>query len=108
MKTEAAFKLRNQEEMTGQLRAIGGTEDLRERFYPLLVKHAGKEATTQTVRDWLAGAIGEYTQTLPTNALRNIRRLMYINAGRFVDAMVVEAATATEIKAYFRAALLKL
>ena len=102
METGQVFKLPSEEKIRGRLLAIGGTNHLQERFFPLLTKYAGKEATAQEVREWLVGAMGEYMQTLPKNALRNIRRLMYINAGRFVDAMVEEKAVAAEIKAHFR------
>lgn len=105
METRPALKLPNEEKIMDRLLTIGGTADLEERFYPLLTKYAGKEATMQNVKDWLAGAIGEYVATLPVNARPGIRRLMYKNAGRFIDAIVEEKTTASEIKDYFRTAL---
>ena len=49
MKIEVVFKLPDQDEMTRRLFAIGCTQDLRERFFPLLTKYAGEEVNSQKV-----------------------------------------------------------
>ncbi len=101
MKIEVVFKLPDQDEMTKRLFAIGCTQDLRERFFPLLIKHAGEEVNSQKVIELLATAIEDYTQTMPESVIHSIKLLMYVNARLFIRALVDDEASAAEIKQYF-------
>ncbi len=101
MKTEAVFKLPDEEKMLKRLFEIDLVSPLQKGFFPLLTRHAGEEVTPAKIIELLAKAIEEYTRTFSDSIALSIKQLMYLNAGWFAKALVDDEVIAKEIKQHF-------
>lgn len=74
----------------------------REKFYPLLLSHAGETLAYEGVVILLETAIYDYVQGLPSNMYNIMMNIMAGMAPLFVDAMIDDEQVAEEIKEKIR------
>jgi len=95
---EGIIILPNKEEMLNRLIKANDNSHLQERFYPILLKSAGKELVAQDIVMVLTLAIYDYVEGMPTI----MSNLMYMQADQFIDALVDDKKVAREAKDFFK------
>lgn len=99
--SDKVITLPNREEMQQRLLAVDDNSHLQERFYPLLLQHAGEEKVARGVVMLLALAIYDYTSGMPPV----MSGLMYMKADSYIDALVDDPEVAEAAKASLAEAL---
>lgn len=94
MDNERIATLPNQEEMLEHLIKVDDDPHLRERFYPLLTKHAGEEKVAEGIVLMLELAIYDYTEGMPSM----MSALMRMKLPNFIDALVDDPDIAQQAK----------
>lgn len=99
--SEKVITLPQADDMFRRLVQVNDSAHLRERFYPLLLEHAGTEKVPDGVTLMVMLAIAEYTGNLPVV----VQSAMLVSAPRFIDALVDDAEVAAEAKQLFADAI---
>lgn len=99
--SEKVINLPNRDDMQRRLLAVDDNSHLQERFYPLLLKHAGEKLVAQGVVMLLALSIHDYTEGMPPM----MSGLMYMRADDYVDALVDDTEVADAAKSFLAEAL---
>ncbi|KKQ93177.1 MAG: hypothetical protein UT66_C0023G0001 [candidate division CPR2 bacterium GW2011_GWC1_39_9] len=97
MTEDKVITLPNREEMEKRLLAVDDNSRLAERFYPLLVKHAGQERVATGVVMMFTLAIHDYTEGMPTM----MAALLHWRIDKYIDALVDDKEVAEEAKQHF-------
>lgn len=98
---ERLITLPNREEMLERLKKVNDVDHTRQKFFPVLLKEAGRELLPQGVVMMLAIAIHNYTEGMPSM----MSSLMYMSAPMYIDALVSDPEAAEEAKAFLNEAL---
>lgn len=101
---ENVITLPDNETMLRRLRAVNDEQHLRQKFYPLLLKDAGRELVPQGVVMMFVLAISDYIKGMPPM----METLMLMRADEYIDALIVDNEdAATEAKEFLKVALQK-
>ena len=105
MANKKAVVLPNREEMLARLIKVNDEPHLRERFYPLILEHAGETKVAMGVVMLLALAIHDYAEGMPPM----MESLFYMQIDDFIDAVVGDGneEVAAEAKAEIKEVLEK-
>lgn len=98
---ETVITLPSREEMIERLLKVSDVDHVQQKFYPHLLKNAGQERVPQGVVMMLVLAISDYTAGMPAMMVN----LMYMQAPKFIEALVVDAGVAEEAKALLKEVL---
>lgn len=98
---EKVITLPAREEMLDRLKKVSDNSHMQERFYPILLKHAGEEKVAQGVVMMLALAIHDYVEGMPPM----MSNLMYMQAPQFIEALVDDKEVAQQAKTFLEEAL---
>lgn len=98
---EKVIVLPEREDMFRRLQSVSNESHFRERFYPILLKSAGRKLVAGGVVMMFALAIHDYTQGMPPMMAGLV--FMYVPA--FIDALIDDAEVATAAKEIAKEAL---
>lgn len=82
-------------QLLARLLEANNNDHLRERFYPMLLKEAGKNLAPTGIALMLVLAISDYTEGMPPS----MTAIMYMMAPDLIDALVDDLDVAVETKA---------
>ena len=99
--SETRVVLPDRAEMIKRLIRVSDDAHLQERFYPILLKSAGRELVPAGIVMMLTLAIHDYTENLPPV----IASLLYMKADDFIDALVDNFEVSQQAKGFFKEAL---
>ena len=83
MVKEKVITLSGREEMLARLIKVSNEPHFRERFYQLILKHAGETKVVMGIVMLLALAIHDYTEGMPAM----MASLLYMQIDEFIDAV---------------------
>ncbi|MDO8514365.1 MAG: hypothetical protein Q7S50_02355 [bacterium] len=93
-KQKDTVTLPSREEMLERLKQVDDSPYMQEKFYPLLLRHAGSPKVPQGVVVILTLALADYTKEMPPQAAAGI----LMNIDGFIDAPVPDADVAQKTK----------
>lgn len=99
--SEKTVTLPEKEEMLRRLVEVNDEPHFKERFYPILLKSAGQERVAEGIVMMLSLAIHDYVVGMPPI----MANLMYMQAPRFIDALVSDPEVAEQAKSFLSEAL---
>ena len=85
------------DEMLARLKAVDDNDHLIERFYPILLRGAGRKLVPMGVVMMLTLAIYDYTLHMPSMAA-----LMHMKMEDYIDALVTDEGAAQETKEFYK------
>ena len=99
--SEKTVILPDHEEMFRRLLGVSDDAYMQERFYPILLKKAGRQLVAPGVVMLLTLAIHDFVDGMPPG----MANAMFAQAPDFIDALVTDAEVAEQAKTFLREAL---
>jgi len=98
----ATARLPERDELARRLGIANPTIELRRKFYPILLRDAGRECGAEAIVMMLTLAIGEYAEQLAPNEAGSPFLTRPFDLCRYVDALVDDERVAAEAKDLLR------